>query len=372
MSMLESLLYLEQGIRPRLQRILPPSVFIAGVSQARKPFLEHLGKSLPSPIVCGEAKTLFSTQLRFRNDLGNAAGLDKDGKLLPFSYRVGAGFAVVGTVLRDPHVGRLTAGLFGKQCNAWAPLSYSHSALNSLGLPSPGMRVVADEIARFRSEVHPKDFPIGVSVMGHPLHEGQQKLEGLLETLEYMAPQADFFEINESCPNTEFDTAFPAMLERLEKISRTLKSINKPTFVKLASIGEAAEMLLERVHALGFTGLALVNTQTNYIDLEKKLHPSDRKLFQFYTKRFAGGVSGRAIADFALAEVRRAADLISRKQLPLQLIHVGGIANGDDIVASRSEHAGVIVLREWYTGFMEALGKKAWSRVYPEMFVNPQ
>merc|ERR1719382_1012552 len=79
--------------------------------------------------------------LRFRGDLGNSAGLDKDATLLDFSFDLGAGFAVVGTVLSEPHTGNLFpmwGGLLSG--NAWTPLADS--------------------------------FPIGVSIMGHPLHQG--------------------------------------------------------------------------------------------------------------------------------------------------------------------------------------------------------
>ena len=78
--------------------------------------------------------------LSFRNDLGNAAGLDKDGSLLEFSYELGAGYTVVGTVLSEPHTGnvfRFLGGLW--EGNAWTPLPHSGAALNSLGLPSRGV-----------------------------------------------------------------------------------------------------------------------------------------------------------------------------------------------------------------------------------------
>merc|ERR1719491_2802992 len=150
--------------------------------------------------------------LQFRGDLGNSAGLDKEGALLDFDYDLGAGFAVVGTVLSAPHTGNLFpmwGGLMNS--NAWTPLPFSGGALNSLGLPAHGVDVAVQNIEAFRKSrgIPPqvcgaaqlpcsKRFPVGVSIMGHPKQEGQQKLEGVLECVRKVIPVADFIEINES------------------------------------------------------------------------------------------------------------------------------------------------------------------------------
>ena len=61
--------------------------------------------------------------LTFRNDLGNAAGLDKDGSLLDFNYALGAGFTVVGTVLSEGHTGNVFSFFGGLwKGNVWTPL----------------------------------------------------------------------------------------------------------------------------------------------------------------------------------------------------------------------------------------------------------
>jgi dihydroorotate dehydrogenase len=48
-----------------------------------------------------------------------------------------------------------------------------------------------------------KAFPIGVSIMGHPLEHGDAKLAGVVECVQKALPVADFLEINESCPNVK-------------------------------------------------------------------------------------------------------------------------------------------------------------------------
>ena len=112
--------------------------------------------------------------------------------------RSGAGFAVVGTVLDKPHCGnQWVLNYF----NPWLPLPFSGAGLNSLGLPSKGVGKAITNIKKFREKWQPQDFPIGVSIMGHPAQSGQEKLDGVLECVRQAVREADFIEINESCPN---------------------------------------------------------------------------------------------------------------------------------------------------------------------------
>ena len=60
-------------------------------------------------------------------------------------------------------------------------MPFSGAGLNSLGLPSQGVAKAMANIAAFRATWKPKDFPIGVSIMGHPAQSGQEKLDGVLE-----------------------------------------------------------------------------------------------------------------------------------------------------------------------------------------------
>ena len=94
-------------VRPALAAALPEPAFVWLYSASRTKFIEALSRCesfvpapLPPSFANGREKTVLG--LKFRNDLGNSAGLDKDGSLLEFSYRLGAGFTVVGTGIRSP------------------------------------------------------------------------------------------------------------------------------------------------------------------------------------------------------------------------------------------------------------------------------
>ena len=351
------LLRLEHKIRPFMAKSFSPKFFMELYSSNRKKFIESIKTSLKEPIadasypstVCG---------LNFRNDLGNAAGLDKDGSLLEFNYFLGAGFAIVGTVLNKPHTGNLFK-VRKKEFNPWVPLPHSHSALNSLGLPSLGIDESINNIKKFKDAYDVSNFPIGISIMGHPLQEGEEKLNGILECVEKSVGIADFIEINESCPNVQHKSD-DGLEQRIKAVTNIKKST--PIFVKLGSLGDP-EKTITTMDSCNADGLVLLNTQKDYDQYRPKLNKSDLKIFDFYTKEYQGGLSGEIIKETSFESVKLASDKIKELNSKLQLIHVGGISTKEDMKKSRE----IAPLREWYTGFMEHLGTKKANTVYPEM-----
>lgn len=348
---------LEHKLRPLAARSLSPKFFMELYSANRKKFISSITTALKEPIANPEYKKTVCG-LEFRNDLGNAAGLDKDGSLLEFNYFLGAGFAIVGTVLNKPHTGNLFK-VRKKECNPWTPLPHSHSALNSLGLPSLGIDRSISNIAAFKEKYDTQGFPIGLSIMGHPLQEGEEKLEGILECVEKAVGVADFIEINESCPNVQHK-ADDGLDKRLKAITEIKKST--PIFVKLGSLGDT-DKTIKAMDACKVDGLVLLNTQKDYDLYRPKLNKSDWKIFDYYTKEFQGGLSGEIIRETSFESVTKASTKIKELGSNLQLIHVGGINTKEDMSQSRQ----IAPLREWYTGFMEHLGNKKPNQVYPEM-----
>ncbi len=350
-------------VRPLLNKLFSPAAFVKFYSLVRIPFLKILAKQSPQVKQASYSVELFKNRLKFRNDLGNAAGFDKDASLLWFNYAIGAGFAVVGTVLDEQNTGNVI-NAFGKQVNPWVPLPNSQTALNTLGLPSQGVDVVIKNIARFRAEVNPQNFPIGVSVACHPKKNGQAQLDALLCMIEKLLPHADFLELNESCPNLACQQDVSAQKIRLQKIVelRNQQETYVPLVVKLASFGDV-EFTIPYFAQQGIDALAGVNTQTNYQTLGAAIAAQDKTLYSYYTNELRGGVSGRAIKAFAADEISKAKALIAKQNLQIELIQVGGIASPQDVARSRE----CAVLREWYTGFMEALATKSIQNLYQEM-----
>ncbi|MCM8528354.1 MAG: hypothetical protein NE327_17660, partial [Lentisphaeraceae bacterium] len=186
-----------------------------------------------------------------------------------------------------------------------------------------------------------------------------EKLDGILECVEKSVGIADFIEINESCPNVQHKSD-DGLAERLKAVTQIKK--NTPIFVKLGSLGDP-EKTVKTMDECQVDGLVLLNTQKDYDFYRPKLNKSDLKIFDYYTEKFQGGLSGTIIRETSFDSVKKAHDKIKELNSNLEIIHVGGINTKEDMAESRK----VACLREWYTGFMEHLGNKKPHSVYPKM-----
>lgn len=255
--------------------------------------------------------------LIFRNRLGMAAGFDKDASLLEFSYGLGLGYSVIGTVLPRPHQGNCT---LSGHC-PWMSFPHSQSAVNSLGLPHPGVEKVVENLKKFRESNPVKNFPLIASIMAHPqTSENQQKKAELLLMMEKLSPWVDGFEVNESCPNVSHNNDAQEILQRLETLCAHKK---RPLWVKLDACPE--ENFLSELSKY-CDAINLVNTQKKVFKLP---HPRENSDLQWYQKNISGGVSGKALREYAHGEFIKAQDLKEKKQSSIELIQTGGVSIED-------------------------------------------
>ena len=396
-SLLLDLARTDAAIRPQLAAVLPHDAFVALYSASRTPFLQTLSSCSGGHGISSDSSAVASSMvqvmgLSFRNDLGNAAGLDKDASLLDLNYALGAGFAVVGTVLSESHTGNVFSFFGGLWSgNVWTPLPISGAALNSLGLPSKGVDVAVANIAAFRDRhglppqtpapearggggnsgsVDPtKAFPIGVSIMGHPAHasDAAKKLEGVLACVRTALPQADFIEVNESCPNVKHGSGSSgghgagdadltarckAIVRVRDEYARAPGGRRVPVLVKLGDLGDSPHATVRLLAKAGVDGVIALNTQKDYEAFS--LPEADRRLLEHYTSRYSGGLSGPPILDRSTRQVLEAQRAVSALRLEgkFTVVHVGGIQSAADVQRSRATGA---ELRQWYTGLMHGL-----------------
>jgi dihydroorotate dehydrogenase len=171
---------------------------------------------------------------RFRNRVGIAAGLDKNGVALRGLARLGVGFIEVGTVLSRPHPG-----------NALQPrmrrLPRERALWNRLGFPSQGAARVRDHLAGTPLT----DVALAVNLAPHPLTVRSAESEPgfaararaeLFEIARLLHPWAAFFVLNASSPNT------PGLRRQLEG-SGFAQEIAAPLRAELARLDAAARRL---------------------------------------------------------------------------------------------------------------------------------
>lgn len=354
---------LEGHARPLLTR-LPPAVALRLYAAGRRRFAAAFAAAAPRPWAppADLARTLWG--IDFRAPLGNAAGLFKSGDGYGAVSAQGAGFYLAGTTTATPRVGNRRGGVF----QPFAPYPRSGAASNWLGLPNPGHAATAAKLAGL---ARTPGCPVGVSLSADP-GEGdeEEKLDALVLGLRaYAEAGVDFLEINESCPNTEDGPAdLGGLEERLRHLHNTFLAGRErplPVLVKLScdTAPEQAAPLVEMLAALGFDGVNFGNTSTDYDVLRQALIPVERRLFDAFTKRYGGGVSGRPLKGRSLELVRRAASAAKGVAREFHIVRTGGVESVADLYASLEAGAS---LAQWYTGYFEAFSRVG-HKVYREI-----
>ena len=154
--------------------------------------------------------------LTFRNRLGIAAGVDKNGEV-PLAWRdLGFGFAELGTVTYHPQPGNPRPRVF----------RYPHqqSLVNRLGFPNIGAKAFATKLRWLRTHHAVRDFPLGINLGKSKITPLPDAPSDYLGSLKILHALGDFFVINISSPNTAGlrDLAQPDDLRRLRQLKHKL------------------------------------------------------------------------------------------------------------------------------------------------------
>lgn len=357
----------ERRLRPLLTR-LPPALAVALYSRGRQRFLARFSRELPPPAPPPEGRERTLWGLTFRAGVLNAAGMFKNGDGYALCERQGAGAYLAGTTTGRPRAGNEAHGVK----LAFVPYPRSGAASNWLGLPNLGHRAVAAKLAALPRAA---GFPIGASLAA-TVEDGPDpatRLDLLVEGLElYDEAGVDFLEINESCPNTAADAVgFAALRRRLAHLSERFLGRRRrrlPVIVKFSCDAPLAEvpLLVDLAVELGFDGINFGNTSTAYDAHRPAIAAAERPLYDRFTRRFGGGVSGRPLKELSLALAAAAVEQLRRQAPPheFHVVRTGGIEHAGDL--RQSEAAGV-ALDQWYSGYFEAFSRHGHG-VYRELY----
>ncbi|MCL2300780.1 MAG: tRNA-dihydrouridine synthase [Firmicutes bacterium] len=127
-----------------------------------------------------------------------------------------------------------------------------NSYLNAVGLANPGAEVFARELAKITV---PENKFLLVSIFG-------KDPEDFLRTAELLAPYADGFELNMSCPHAKgFGLSVGSDAGLVTRITKAVaERFDVPVFVKLSSVIPDAAKLAGEVMAGGAAGIAVTNS----------------------------------------------------------------------------------------------------------------
>lgn len=250
--------------------------------------------------------------LVFKNPLGIAGGLDKNGEYLKAWWNLGVGFVEVGTVTPAPQKANP-----GKIISRYRP---AQALWNRMGFPSHGSDDVYYNLTSFK----PYLTPIFVNVGKNRETPLELAASDYLAVMDRLNSLADAFVINISSPNT----AGLRDLQKKENLIQLLSPLvqfckernDKPLLVKLSpdlTNEELKETLLIAIDA-GVSGFVLVNTTLS--------RPSDIP----FPKE--GGLSGKPLSHRSEEVLQETIKILGSRRTGKLIVSVGGIFSAEDAI----------------------------------------
>lgn len=265
-------------------------------------------------------KELFG--IKFKNPVGLAAGLDKDGLIYNHLSDFGFGFVEIGTVTPLKQIGNEKPRLYR--------LLKDNALINRMGFNNKGIYNMINNLDKNKNK-----SILGINVGKNKLTENKNAYIDYIYCISKLEKYADYFTINISSPNT------PNLreLQKPEDLKNLLLHIvdytmtEKPLILKISpdinnkeleDIVKASEGLID--------GFIATNTTIDRDNIDKKY------------KSLAGGLSGLPLRD-------KSTDVIYmlNKLTELPIIGSGGIMSVED--ANEKIDAGADLI-QIYTGFI--------------------
>lgn len=196
-----------------------------------------------------------------RNELGIAAGLDKNGDYIDCLAALGVGFIEVGTVTPKAQNGNPKPRLFRDRKN--------YSLINRMGFNNKGVDHLIKRLKSRKSSI-----PIGVSIGKNHYTEIDEAYMDYLICLEKVYEYADYIAINISSPNTKnlrnltskdyLDDLLSALKEM--QLKKSIEHGYIPLFVKISPDEkiEAIESICLSIKDSKIDGMICTNTSTNH------------------------------------------------------------------------------------------------------------
>ena len=274
------------------------------------------------------SSTFAYKNLIFKNKLGIAAGLDKNGDYIDSLGSLGFGFIEVGTVTPLPQEGNPKPRIFR--------FPFEQALINRLGFNNKGVDYLVKNL-RARKFLG----IVGVNVGSNKNSEGQKRIDDYVECIERVSPYADYITINISSPNTPNLRALHAtenLIPLFSAIKQAIENANylNPVFIKI-SPDEAEETILDIIQAIkdyAFDGVIASNTTIDRTELH---HISGHNI--------DGGLSGRPLFNKSTDLLKK----IHKHDQDLVKIGVGGVFNRKDYEEKLESGASLVQI---YTSFI--------------------
>ena len=266
--------------------------------------------------------------MHFKNRLGTAAGLDKNGDYIDALGDLGFGFLEVGTVTPLAQSGNPKPRVFRNY--------RENSIINRLGFNNKGVDYLVSNLKK-------KTYKgvLGVNIGANKDSIGNQRINDYLVCLEKVNKYADYITINISSPNTPnlrdlHDSENLSIL--INAIDKSIKDldISKPVFLKISpdESDETISNIITHVEDSSFSGIIATNTT-----IDKSMLVNEE------IKLIDGGISGEPLMNKSTEKL----SYIRSKSKDIKLIGVGGVLSKEDY--DKKINAGASLVQV-YTGFI--------------------
>ncbi|MDK9735784.1 quinone-dependent dihydroorotate dehydrogenase [Vibrio sp. D404a] len=271
--------------------------------------------------------------LTFKNPVGLAAGLDKNGECIDAFGAMGFGFVEVGTVTPRPQAGNDKPRLFR--------LVEAEGIINRMGFNNLGVDNLVENVKKSNY-----DGILGINIGKNKDTPIEKGAEDYLICMEKVYQYAGYIAVNISSPNTpglrslQYGEALDELLAELKTKQAELEEKHGkyvPLALKIApdlsddEISQICESLIKNK----IDGVIATNTTLDRSIVEGMKHANE-----------AGGLSGRPVQSRSTEVVRKLYEELGDE---LPIIGVGGV---DSYVAAKEKMMAGAKLVQVYSGFI--------------------
>lgn len=253
--------------------------------------------------------------LTFPNQIGLAAGYDKDASGWPGLACLGFGHIEVGTITLQPQQGNPRPRIFR--------LPADRALINRMGFPGKGSRAALENI---HSAKKPEGLILGINVGKNKDTPLEEAVRDYLQLMDMFFESADYLAVNISSPNTvglrqlQNKQHLEGLLGALKVKQKELSKIHgksTPLVVKLAPDLDDSQLddALECITHSGIDGVILTNTTIQRPEL-KSTHAGE-----------SGGLSGSPLFSASTEMVHKVHQRICGR---LPIIASGGVMTAAD------------------------------------------
>ena len=270
--------------------------------------------------------------IKFKNPIGLAAGLDKNGDVYNEFANFGFSFIEIGSITPLPQPGNPKPRCFR--------LIPDQAIVNRFGINNHGVKKVVHNLQRRKPRI-----VVGGSISKNSLTPNEKAVDDYEKAFTRLYDYVDYFVINISCPNVEdlcklHDiNSLSVIIDRLTELRRFNDSY-RPILLKVSPdlSFEQLDNLIELIMVSGLDGVVATNTTLERNELKtspKRLHIIGN-----------GGLSGAPLKQKALEVIRY---IHKKSEGHLPIIGTGGVMTPTDALDMLQAGASLVQI---YTGFI--------------------